>query len=123
MVEQLSPDSTLIATEVCSIDKSKNKVSYQVKSAGGSIISTSEGRLVVKKTGKEKYNLHGDCYFFPRNDNPTDNIFCSVEFDYDSNGNWVKKEVYEGVVDSQGKLTDSTLVTAYKRKIKYIKQE
>ena len=123
MVKQLSPDSTLIATEICSIDKSKNKVSYQVTSAGGSIISTSEGRLVVKKTGKEKYNLHGDCYFFPRNDSPTDNTFCRVEFDYDSNGNWIKKEVYEGVVNSQGKLTDSTLVTAYKRKIKYIKQE
>jgi len=123
MVEQLSPDSTLIATETCSIDKSKNRVLYHVKSVGGSIISTTEGRLAVKKTGKEKYNLHGDCYFFPKNDNSTDNIFCSVAFDYDSNGNWVKKEIYEGVVSNNKKLTDSTLETTYKRKIKYIKQD
>ena len=122
-VEQRSPDSTLLATETTILDRSRNKIAYQLRDANGSIISTTEGRIVVKKTGKERYNLHGDCYFYPRPETPTDNIFCNVEFDYDSNGNWLKKEIYEGEAGADGKLIDSTLVLEYKRKIKYISED
>jgi len=122
-VEQRSPDSTLLATEMGIPDYSHNKITYQLKDAGGRIVSTAEGRIVVKKSGREKYNLHGDCYFYPRNESPTDRVFCNVEYDYDSNGNWVKKKIYEGELDGEGKLSDPELVMEFKRKIKYIRQD
>ena len=122
-VEQRSPDSTLLAIEVGIPDYDHNKIIYQLKDAGGRIISTTEGRIVVKKTGKEKYNLHGDCFFYPRNDSPDDHIFYNVEFDYDSNGNWVRKKIYEGEIDSTNNLINPEMAMEYKRKIKYIKQD
>ncbi len=120
-VEQRSPDSTLMAIEVGIPDYAHNKIIYKLMDASGRTVSTSEGRIAVKKTGNEKYNLHGDCFLYPRNDTPSDQIFCYVEFDYDSNGNWVKKKIYEGEIDSTKNLIKPQLVMEYKRKIKYIK--
>lgn len=122
-VEQFTPDSILMASEICIFNRSKNRVTYQLMDAGGRVVSTTEGRIAVKSTGKERYNLHGDCYFYPKSDNPSDNIFFSVEFEYDSNGNWTEKRVFEGQLNSPGELTDSILVMEYKRKIKYIRQD
>ena len=122
-VEQYTPDSTLMASEICIFNRSKNRVTYQLMDAVGRVVSTTEGRIAVKSTGKERYNLHGDCYFYPKSDDLADNLFLSVEFDYDSNGNWTKKRVFEGHANSPGELKDSILVVEYKRKIKYIRQD
>ncbi len=122
-VEQRSPDSTLIASETCQLDKSKNKITFRLVDANGGLISTTEGKIAPKRTGKEKYNLHGDCYLYSRNESPSDNIFCKVEFEYDSNGNWIKKKVYQGELDDQGNLIDAKLAVDIKRKIKYIRQD
>jgi len=117
---QLSTDSVLIASEKAIVDYSTKRINYFYYNSQGSQTNTEQAKIGYKKAGFEKVNLHGDCYFYPKNGSPNDTIYCSVDIKYDSNGNWISKKIYEGAVTKSWELSNPKLVCAIKRKIKYV---
>ncbi len=120
-VVQLSPDSTVISSERAIANYASNQITYISYDAQGNAVSTEEGKIGFKKVGRDKINLHGDCYFYPKNRSTNDSLYCSVDIKYDSNGNWISKKIYEGTVNKSWELENPTLVSEFRRKIKYVK--
>lgn len=118
---QLSADSTVLSSEKAVANYTTNRITYIGYDAQGNVTRTEEGKIGFKKVGWEKVNLHGDCYFYPLNRASNDSIYCNLDIKYDSNGNWVEKKIYQGVVNKSWELDNPTLVCVLKRKIKYVR--